>query len=197
MKIAYPNIVKYIPSKPSINEISNKLFQLGHEHEIENEVFNLEFTPNRGDCLSISGLLRDLAIFYDIDFQPKIYKGNINKLDFSFHNKAISSCSSISFLKIDIEEKIFKYSGPLKDYFDSLDNNKNNFFADISNFVSYELGQPTHCYDFAKLKEPITLKHIRTDKKFETLLGKEIVLNNNDLLFCHVNTVIILAGIIC
>ena len=28
--------------------------------------------------------------------------------------------------------------------------NKNNFFTDISNYISYETGQPTHCYDCAK-----------------------------------------------
>ena len=40
-----------------------KLFQLGHEHEIEDQIFDLELTPNRGDCLSLYGILRDLKHF--------------------------------------------------------------------------------------------------------------------------------------
>ena len=60
MKIAYKHLVECIPSNPSINEISDKLFQLGHEHEITNDIFDMEITPNRGDCLSVRGLLRDL-----------------------------------------------------------------------------------------------------------------------------------------
>ena len=57
MKIAYQDIVEHIDIKPPISEISEYLFQLGHEHEIENEIFDIEFTPNRGDCLSVKGLL--------------------------------------------------------------------------------------------------------------------------------------------
>jgi hypothetical protein len=63
MKIAYQHLVNFIPSNPSKNELSEKLFQLGHEHEIDREIFNMELTPNRGDCLSLNGLLRDLAVF--------------------------------------------------------------------------------------------------------------------------------------
>ena len=41
MKIAYNHIVKHINIKPSIDEISNRLFQLGHEHSIENNIFDI------------------------------------------------------------------------------------------------------------------------------------------------------------
>ena len=51
--------------------ISESLFQLGHEHEIDGDILNMELTPNRGDCLSINGLLRDLSAFYTIDFKKK------------------------------------------------------------------------------------------------------------------------------
>ena len=73
MKIAYKHLVKNIIANPSIDEISDRLFQLGHEHEIENNIFNMEFTPNRGDCLSLNGLLRDLSVFYDVDANQEIY----------------------------------------------------------------------------------------------------------------------------
>ena len=45
MKISYKHILDKIQQKPSIHELSAKLFQLGHEHEIENDIFNFEFTP--------------------------------------------------------------------------------------------------------------------------------------------------------
>ena len=67
MKVAYKHLISYIPSKPHIDDISDRFFQLGHEHEIEDEIFDIELTPNRGDCLSVHGLVRDLAPFYEID----------------------------------------------------------------------------------------------------------------------------------
>ena len=58
MKIPYKHLLNKIDSKPSIEEVSEKLFQLGHEHEIINNIFEFEFTPNRGDCLSKQGILQ-------------------------------------------------------------------------------------------------------------------------------------------
>ena len=71
MKIAYRHLVQHIEESPSIEHISNKLFQLGHEHEIDGDILDMEFTPNRGDCLSINGLLRDLAVFYTVDLNQE------------------------------------------------------------------------------------------------------------------------------
>ena len=73
MKIAYSHLVQYIEENPSIEQLSINLFQLGHEHEIEDGIFDMEFTPNRGDCLSINGLLRDLAVFYKVTLNQEIY----------------------------------------------------------------------------------------------------------------------------
>ena len=62
MKLSYQHLVKKMPSKPSIEEISDSLFQLGHENEIEGQIIEIEITPNRGDCLSLDGILRDLNV---------------------------------------------------------------------------------------------------------------------------------------
>ena len=69
MKISYKHLIENMNQSVGIKEISNALFQLGHEHEIDGEIFDIEFTPNRGDCLSIRGLLRDLNSFYDLNIE--------------------------------------------------------------------------------------------------------------------------------
>ena len=148
MKIPYKHIIKHIQSKPLINELSERLFQLGHEHEIEDDVYNFELTPNRGDCLSLKGILRELRVFYDVDINFSIYEKEIAPLKFPFKNKNIGNCPIISFLKIDIEKNPTVYIDELSDYISDLNVKKNNFFSDVSNFISYETGQPTHCYDF-------------------------------------------------
>ena len=72
MKIAYKHLLSFLKNKPSIEDISEKLFQLGHEHEIEGSIFDMEFTPNRGDCLSVFGLARDLNVFYETDLKLNV-----------------------------------------------------------------------------------------------------------------------------
>ena len=64
MKFAYQDLLNFLSEKPSLETLSSRLFQLGHEHEICDEIFDIEFTPNRGDCLSLNGLSRDLNIFW-------------------------------------------------------------------------------------------------------------------------------------
>ena len=138
MKIHYKDIIRFIDEKPSIDDLSNKLFQLGHEHEIEDEVFDMEFTPNRGDCLSMHGLARDLNVFYEVNNLIDIYEEDIEELELDFINKSEADCPNISFLKIEIEGQISKYKDYLSSYFFNLKIKKKNFFTDISNYISYE-----------------------------------------------------------
>jgi phenylalanyl-tRNA synthetase beta chain len=197
MKIAYSHLVKHIKEMPSIEELSDKLFQLGHEHEINNMIFDMEFTPNRGDCLSINGLLRDLNVFYDIDIVQKAYEQKIEPLQLNFINKAKDDCKKISFLKIVIDHLPSTYNDTLESYFKDLGNKKINFFTDISNYISYETGQPTHCYDGDQFENSFTLEYVNNNHEFETLVDKNIKLSGKNLVFKNIhNHIINLAGVI-
>ena len=144
MKISYDHLIQHIKENPTIEQVSDSLFQLGHEHEIQDNIFDMEFTPNRGDCLSINGLLRDLAVFYSIELNQEIYKEKLDELKVDFENQSENICPQISFLKIEIDKVPEIYKNSLEVYFSDLSLNKNNFFTDVSNYLSYETGQPTH-----------------------------------------------------
>ena len=195
MKIHYNHLIQYILENPTIGQISHSLFQLGHEHEIESNIFDIEFTPNRGDCLSLSGLLRDLAVFYSINFNQKIYAKKLNKLNIAFENKLENTCPQISFLKLEIEKIPELYKNSLDDYFSDFNLSKNNFFTDLSNYLSYETGQPTHCYDADKINEKLIFHQIEKQEEFETLIDKKITLKGKNAVFSLNNEVINLAGI--
>jgi phenylalanyl-tRNA synthetase beta chain len=196
MKIAYSHLVKHIKERPSIEDISNKLFQLGHEHEVDNNIFDMEFTPNRGDCLSINGLLRDLAVFYTVDPNQEIFNEKLNELQLDFDNLSKSICPNISFLKIEIDQVPETYKNSLDNYFTELGLNKNNFFTDVSNYLSYETGQPTHCYDAKKMKGKLLFHQIEKNEEFETLLDKKITLTGKNSVFSLNDKIINLAGIV-
>ena len=155
MKIVYSHLLNFLEKKPSLKELSDKLFQLGHEHEIEGEVLDLEITPNRGDCLSLKGIARDLNHFYKADLDTKNYDSDIPESNLPFENKAEDLCPNISFVEIEIEGAVKDYAPYLENYFQDLKLNKNNLFTDISNYLAYETGQPTHCYDASKINGPL------------------------------------------
>jgi len=156
----------------------------------------MEFTPNRGDCLSLNGLLRDLAVFYSVDFNQEIYIEKLNELQLDFENLSESTCPKISFLKLEIENIPEVYKGSLDNYFKDLSLNKNNLFTDVSNYLSYETGQPTHCYDASTMSGKLLLHEIDKNEEFETLLDKKITLSGKNLVFSLNHNIINLAGIV-
>ena len=196
MKIAYSHLVQHIEECPSIEQISDSLFQLGHEHEIDGGIFDMEFTPNRGDCLSINGLLRDLAVFYTINLSQEVYSEKLDELLMDFENLSESICPQVSFLKLEIDHVPEIYKDSLNNYFLDLGLNKNNFFTDVSNYLSYETGQPTHCYDANKINSKLVFYEIEKNEEFETLLDKKIALTGKNAVFLLNNEVINLAGVV-
>ena len=196
MKIAYSHLVQNIVENPSIEQVSRSLFQLGHEHEIEDDIFDMEFTPNRGDCLSINGLLRDLAAFYTVNLNHKTHNEKLNELLMDFENLSKDICPQISFLQLEIDQVPKIYNGSLGNYFLDLNLKKNNFFTDVSNYISYETGQPTHCYDANTINGKLVFQELERDEDFETLLDKKITLTKKNPVFLLNNEVINLAGVV-
>ena len=143
MKIAYKHLLRFLKNKPSIEDISDKLFQLGHEHTLEGNLFDIEFTPNRGDCLSLLGLARDLNVFYEVDFELNIYSSEIEKLDLNFTNNVKDKCPAISFLKLEVEDTTSNYLDYLESYFEELKLSLNLLtqigLIDLVNDISIEL----------------------------------------------------------
>ena len=117
-------------------------------------------------------------------------------LDIDFENLSQDICPQISFLKLEIDSIPDKYKDYLNDYFIDLNLNKNNFFTDISNYISYENGQPTHCYDADKINGKLVFQELDTDQEFKTLLGKKINLTSKNSVFLLNDKVINLAGIV-
>ena len=195
MKIHFSHLKKFLHDNADIEKVSNILFQLGHENEINNNILDVEFTPNKGDCLSVFGLARDLNSKIDVNLDLEIYSQDIDKLDFEFSNDSNIFCPSISFLKIEIDQPTTKYKPYLESYFQDLKNSKNNFFTDISNYLAYEIGQPTHCYEFNKVKNGINLTSTDNISPFKTLLGKSINLDKDEKVFKSNDEIINFAGI--
>ena len=92
MKINYQDLINFLSEKPSKEDLSQKLFQLGHEHEIHGDIFDMELTPNRGDCLSLIGLARDLAVFFGKSNSIDLFDDDIEPLEINFENLSPKDC---------------------------------------------------------------------------------------------------------
>jgi phenylalanyl-tRNA synthetase beta chain len=195
MKIVYQDLINHLAEKPSKELLSEKLFQLGHEHEISGDIFDMELTPNRGDCLSLIGLARDLAVFFGKSNSIDLFDGDIEPLEINFENLSPKDCPKISFLEIEIEDSKVEYKPYLENYFNTTGGNKANLFTDISNYISYELGQPTHCFDAESIKAKLTFENKECDSTFKTLLNSEVTLKDRNCVFSIDDEIISLAGV--
>ena len=195
MKIHINHLKRFIKDDIDADELSEKLMHLGHENTYQKGIFDLEITPNRGDCLSIKGILRELNNFYDVDYSFKTFNGKIEEFDFNFINSSENDCPVINFLHIEVDKIPSQYKSYLESFFDELNINKNNFFTDISNYVSYEQGNPTHCYDLEKVGDQLVLEKLKEKVSFKTLTGKNIDLCESDLVFTNGKNVLNLAGV--
>ena len=195
MRFIYKDLLNFLVEKPTKEDISQKLFQLGHEHIVDGDIFDMDITPNRGDCLSLLGLSRDLNNFYNCKDDFEVYDEEIEDLDLNFQNLSIESCPKISFLQIEIDGEIASYKPYLENYFSELDNNKTNFFTDVSNYISYERGQPTHCYNKESLDNELIFSNQSCQESFKTLLGHEIKLEDQNCVFISNKKIISLAGV--
>jgi phenylalanyl-tRNA synthetase beta chain len=195
MKINYQDLLNFLSDKPSKEDLSQKLFQLGHEHEINGDIFEMELTPNRGDCLSLTGLSRDLAVFFGKSNSIDLFDGDIEPLEINFENLSPKDCPKISFLEIEIEDSKVEYKPYLENYFNTIGGNKANLFTDISNYISYELGQPTHCFDREVIKNKLIFENKKCNVIFKTLLGSEVLLKDRNCVFSSNDEIISLAGV--
>ena len=196
MKIHTTHLSKFFEQDLDKNILSTQLFQLGHENEVKNDTIDIELTPNRGDCLSLLGISRELNVFYKGNYDLPIYENEIELFDFDFKNYANLQCPRIFFLNISVKDLPDSYIPEVESYFKDLNIKKNNFFTDISNYVAYEMGQPTHCYDSSMIDGSIILSEEKTSETFLNLLDQEINLSGKNLVFRDSKNIINLAGII-
>ena len=119
----------------------------------------------------------------------------INPFNINFINHSPKDCPNIYFLNLEISNDIKSYQPYLESYFKDLGIKKNNFFTDVSNYLAYEIGQPTHCYDYHKIGNSLEFKSAIVEKEFHTLLNNKIKLDKKNSVFFSNNKIINLAGI--
>lgn len=145
-------------------------------------IFEVNVTPNRGDCLSHVGIARELAAAYGGELLlPKTAKLKLGRspiatvLDAGEAGPQFWGCL-IEGVKI----------GPSPTWvvnrLESLGVRSINNVVDASNLVLQELGQPTHAYDADQLLgNTLRIRDAKQGEKLKLLDGAEIELDGSEL----------------
>ena len=164
---------------------------------LDDQLLNLELTPNRGDCLSIAGLARELAAIYDLQqtapvMRPAVVSG-YEQVDVLVDDSAGCPhyCGRV-ITKINPKARTPDW---MRERLRRSGIRAIHPVVDITNYVMLELGQPLHAFDRASLRGAIHVRCAKAGEKL-TLLNEQIAeLTPQDLLIADASGPLVLAGV--
>ena len=162
-------------------------------------IFNLEVTPNRPDCLGMTGLAREIAATTNSPFHlpEALYAESEvsiqDKITVEIQDPDLCPryCASlITGIKIGpspewMQKRLISYGmHPI------------NNIVDITNFVMLEYAQPLHAFDYEKIQgQGIIVRRANSGEKITSLDGIERNLNREMLVIADKERAVAVAGI--
>jgi phenylalanyl-tRNA synthetase beta chain len=177
---------------------------LAHALGIDDPIFTISITPNRGDCFSVRGIARDLAA---------AGMGTLKKLDYAHHFERFEKLSirdlPESPVPIIIETpKCHFFIGAtmcdVHNCFSPLWIQKRLLAAgqrpidalvDITNFLNFDIGQPLHVYDRKQICKEIHVRQAQNGEQLKLLNGQVCTCSEDDMLVADCEKPLTLAGV--
>ncbi len=166
--------------------------------QLDDQSIRLDLTPNRGDCLSVQGLARELAIASGQPFAspltapsiqvekqatPKVFIDDTLSCG-RYVGRTISgidnSVATPLWLKERLRRSGLRSLSPV---------------VDVTNYVMLELGQPLHAFDADKLQGNVHVRKALAGENVALLDGKTIALDANTVVIADDKKVLALAGV--
>ena len=162
------------------------------DHSIE-----LDLTPNRGDCLGMLGLARDVGAMLRREVaEPPLAEPPVTIEDeFPVRISAAAECPRylgriIRGINLDAETPLWMREKLRRGGLRCIDP-----VVDVTNFVLLELGQPLHAFDFAKLRDHIDVRLAEPGEELTLLDGKSLKLTPDTLVIADGGGAVAMAGI--
>ncbi|MBE0469094.1 MAG: phenylalanine--tRNA ligase subunit beta [Methyloprofundus sp.] len=164
---------------------------------LNDQLIEVDLTPNRADCLSVEGIAREVALLNDMPFSV----AEITPLTIE-HQETLE-------IKISMPEACPRYLGRLIKGIDATaatplwmqERLRRSGLrslgpvVDVTNYVLLELGQPLHAFDAAQLSGAIEVRMAKADEPLKLLNEQEIKANTETLVIADAEKVLALAGI--
>ena len=166
---------------------------------LDDVTVEFEITPNRPDCLSVTGLAREAAVTYNVPLrlhQPEV-KGcgdNIqNYLSVRVENPELCPRYMAKVVK---NVRIGPSPRWLRERLRASGMRAINNIVDITNYVMLEYGQPLHAFDLKHMKDgQIVVRNAREGESILTLEGTERALSPEMLVICDSEKPSAVAGV--
>ena len=190
-----------------LEESSDGLVELGHDAQIgeavdvylalDDALIDIDLTPNRGDCLSVDGVARELKVLADCHYISHEIQPVVATTDCQMEVQvdAPEACPTylsrvISGIDVNVTTPIWMQERLRRSGVRPI-----SPVVDISNYVMLELGQPMHAFDRDKLQEKIIVRKSIEGEKIVLLDDTEVTLDGQTLLIADAKEPIAIAGV--
>ena len=163
-------------------------------------VFDINVPPNRGDCLSVYGIAREVGSILNQRAKLPVFKLNSASDDdiknlVSLDIKDIEACPRYV-LRMITGVSMVQAPFWIRQRIQKCGMRPINAIVDVTNYVMLELGQPLHAFDYHSLRDKrIEVRVAGGDTVFRTLDGDDRKLVGGDILICDGSGPVAIAGI--
>ncbi len=165
--------------------------------ELDDASIEVDLTPNRGDCLSLTGLAREVGALYAIPVAVPavaavpVTHDEVRPVDVL----ATSACPR--YLGRVIRNVDLSRPTPLwmVERLRRSDIRSIDAVVDITNYVMIELGQPLHAFDLAEINGGIRVRMAEEGEKLVLLDGQEVSLRADTLVIADHQRALAIAGV--
>lgn len=166
--------------------------------QLDDECLEIELTPNRGDCLSLYGLAREIALSYELEaaslpaaapkLDPSLRCPEIKVLQpddcMQYHARRLSGIEPRAQSPMWLQQKLQRMG--LRSI---------HPVVDVCNYVMLLMGQPMHGFDLDQVSGAVQVKRAKAKEKLVLLDDSEIELDQECLVIADDQGALALAGV--
>lgn len=164
---------------------------------LDDQVIEVDLTPNRADCLGMVGLAREVAVLNKLAVNAPVIEPVAATIADKAQVEVIAQDACPRYLGRIIKGVNVKATTPLwmveklrRGGIRSIDP-----VVDITNYVLLELGQPMHAFDLANIDGGIRVRMAEEGEKLTLLDEQEVTLKANTLVIADHSKALALGGI--
>ncbi|EMD3938990.1 phenylalanine--tRNA ligase subunit beta [Acinetobacter baumannii] len=164
--------------------------------KLDDNVIDISITPNRGDCFSIRGIAREVAVINQLQMnEPEIKSVDATITDEK--KVVINTDGAPRYLGRVIKNVNVKAATPewMEQALARSGIRTHSILVDVTNYVLMELGQPMHAFDLAKIEGTVHVRQAQPQEKLQLLNDQEVELQDDVMVIADDQKALAIAGI--
>ena len=182
----------------TLKEFSKLLTKIGLEVEgYENHILDIAIPPNRGDCLSMQGIAREIAAVLHIPLKKHIIPSHPAAIEDVLPIHVRSHKQAPCYIGRIIRNINRHAVTPawLQERLEACGLNCIHPIVDIVNYVMLELGQPMHAFDLNSIHREIQVRLSKSGEVIILLDGSQKTLDNQTTVIADATKLLAIAGV--